>query len=198
MFPLSLWSTNSYLCSRVDSVESGYFTDLTGGGDDISLTPLERILHQEEDALAELERLVAGERSVLVGSEPEQVLDGLQRIEQVLGTIGQLEAARTRLSQESGIDADGTPGIDMEMAARATYPSASAQFWAIRHRILSAIARIAQRNEANRQLLFGLARVTGNAIDRLQQLQQLNVASNTHHRNERGTWLTSVALDVKA
>ncbi len=179
-------------------MESDCSADLTKENDSRSLIQLEGILQQEEAALAELERLVAGQRSVLISQPPTSLLEMMQSIEEVLGRIRQLETARERLAGQMAADADGRPGISLSMAARATDLSASARLSIIRHRMLGTIARIAGHNEANGQLAAGLTRVASAAIERLMQLQEANTPGPSPALNDKREYRRPATLDVQA
>ena len=162
------------------------------------LRRLESLLLQEEATLAELENLVTEEQAVLAGPDPRALLDLSQRIEEALGRLGLSEAAWARLAAPWAADAGGPPGISLITATRAMDPSASAPLWSIRHRVLGAVARIAEGSEANGHLIAGLARTAGAAIDRFTQLQETAASDRQSLRDKSESGKSAPTLDVKA
>lgn len=166
------------------------------GSEESLLVQLEDVLRQEEAALVELEGLITENRSALSTLDPVGLLEVLQRVEQVLGRIGQLEAARSRLM--AGAACSAPPSTIAGTSVEAMGPPASTRLLILHHRILGTIARIAQKNQANRELIDSFIKVTGAAIDRLLLLKESNAASFPHLAGERGIRQASSALDIQA
>lgn len=127
------------------------------GTGDGSLSQLEALLEQEEVSLDRLESLITDERSLLFGPDPRDLLDKIEEIEEGLSRIWQLDAARKRLADV--LETGSCAGTDGGGAVGGALPSVLPRLLAFRHRILGVIARIGGLNEANSQLISGLARV---------------------------------------
>lgn len=166
-------------------------------GEDL-LVRFERVLRQEETALISLQQLALEERQALVTREPRDVLQMLQRIEEVLGRVRQLEATRSQLATRLAAGVNGSPGARSNRAAEAADSSPSAQILAIRHRIFITAGRVAQLNEANRHLIAGLARVSAVALARLLLFQEADARATDHVPADGRTGQGLRAVDVSA
>lgn len=138
------------------------------------------------------------ERSALVNTGPRSVLETLQRVEIALGRIGQLESGRARLSARLAASVGDNPGLSFGLVGGGFDPSAPARLMDFRHRILGEIARVAEMNEANGQLVAGLARVSGAAIERLTQLQETDCSGPAPDVRDTSAGRWRPALEFRA
>lgn len=188
--------------SSVDSVDGESFPEAQLGGGSLDLdgedllVRFERVLRQEETALISLQQIALEERHALVRQEPRDVLQVLQRIEEVLGRVRQLEVARSQLATRlaAGVNSPPCAGRVAEVAN----PSPSAQIQEIRHRIFIAAGRVAQLNEANRHLIAGLTRISAVALARLLLFQEADTRATDRVPADGRTGEGLRAVDVSA
>ncbi len=161
------------------------------------LATAESVLQNMEDALARLEGLIAAERRSLTDSDPRSILEAVQAIEEMLGRMAQLEATWASLTGSCSPGVGSPTGMARVLAAAGgADPSALGRLLAVRHRILDAIARVAESNEANSLLLAGLSRAARIATDRLSQLRRERLPEASRSSEPWAAWRP--ALDFQA
>ncbi len=176
-----------------------------------TLAQLESLLQKEEEALGELEKRVTEHRQVLIAGDARSILSSHQRIEEALGRIGQLEAAREGLvaGLAHADTSSGTSITGILAVAGGADPSVTERLLCIRRRIVEAVARVARSNESNGRLVAGLRRTTGAATDRLSQWRSLESAASagstevgivdlTHSGPRVAGAYRSIAVDTRA
>lgn len=159
---------------------------------------LTAVFAQEEAALGELQSLIVKMPQALVGADARELLDALQRIEEVGERLSRLHSTlnglATQMNDVDQWESHGNPA----MAAGRFWQVTTVDLRETRHRLLGMIAGIAQQNDANAELVAGLVRAGSTTIDMLRNWQETEVDPSFRHGSHSGNRRAIATFDLQA